>query len=104
MLRYECGATLPALQRRQLEQLDRRLDQGIELDGENIAAPDAGQRLRFVLGLLLRALPRGEDAALRGLCTWLGQRVPGLAVIHIHTRAQDLEVELEYAPGRGSDE
>src|SRR5690606_22761118 len=104
LLRFECGTSLPALQRRQLEQLDLRLDQGIELEGEVIARPDLGQRVRFVLGQLLRALQRDEDVAVRGLCTWLGQRVPDLAAIHIHTRAEHLEVELEYAPGRGSDE
>ena len=103
LLRFECGATLPALQRRQLAQLDLRLDQGVELDGERIARPDRDQRMRFVIGQLLHALQRGETPAVRGLCTWLGQRVPELSAIRIHTRAEALEVELEYGPGTGSD-
>lgn len=103
LLRFECGATLAALQRRQLDQLDLRLDQGFELDGEWIARPDRDQRMRFVIGQLLPVLQRGEAAAVRGLCTWLGQRVPELSAIRIHTRAEELEVELEYGPGAGSD-
>ncbi len=90
LLHFECAATLSALQRRQLAQLDQRLDQGFELDGERIGYPDRDQRVRFV-------------PAVRGLCTWLGQRVPELSAIRIHTRAEELEVELDYGPGAGSD-
>lgn len=103
LLRFQCGATLPALQRRQLAQLDLRLDQGFELDGEWIARPDRDQRMHFVIGQLLHALRRGEVPAVRGLCTWLGQRVPELSAIRIHTRAEELEVELEVGPETGSD-
>jgi hypothetical protein len=103
LLHFECGATLSALQRRQLAQLDQRLDQGFELDGERIARPDRDQRMRFVIGQLLRVLQRGEAPALRGLCTWLGQRVPELSAIRINTEGDVLEVELEYSPGTDSD-
>lgn len=103
LLRFERGATLPALQRRQLAQLDLRLDQGFELDGERIARPDRDQRMRFVIGQLLQVLQRGEAPAVRGLCTWLGQRVPELSAIRIHTRGDDLEVELEYGADEASD-
>jgi hypothetical protein len=104
LLHFECGATLPALQRRQLEALDTRLDQGIELEGESIPAPDRQQRARFVIGELLRALARDDADTVRGLCTWLSQRLPELAAIRISTREGDLEVELEYAPDEVSDE
>ncbi|MCW9059592.1 MAG: hypothetical protein OQL11_12025 [Gammaproteobacteria bacterium] len=103
LLHFECAATLSALQRRQLAQLDQRLDQGFELDGERIGCPDRDQRVRFVIGQLLHVLQRGEAPAVRGLCTWLGQRVPELSAIRIHTRAEELEVELDYGPGAGSD-
>ncbi|MCA1804824.1 MAG: hypothetical protein LC646_05670 [Xanthomonadaceae bacterium] len=103
LLHFECGATLPALQRRQLDALDARLDQGIELGGESIPAPDQGERVRFVIGLLLRALGRDDPGTARGLCTWLSQRLPELSAIRIITRGDDLEVDLECDADQASD-
>ena len=103
LLRYECGATLPALQRRQLDALDARLDQGFDLDGEVLGTPAHEQRARFVIGLLLQALWREEMVTARGLCTWLSQREPALRAIHVATRGDELEVELEYGTGEDSD-
>jgi hypothetical protein len=103
ILRFERGVTLPALQRRQLDELDFRLDQGIELDGERIAAPNRQQRIEFVIGLLVRALQRDDATALRGLSTYLSHRAPELTLIRVQSRGATVEVALEYGPGNGSD-
>ena len=102
-LSFSRGATLPALQRRQLEALDALLDQGIELEGASIPAPDRGQRAHFVIGQLLRALEHDELDTVRGLCTWLSQRLPELAAIRMDTRGDPLGVELEYDAEWASD-
>jgi hypothetical protein len=103
-LSFSRGATLPALQRRQLDALDARLDQGIELEGESIPAPDRRQRAHFVIGQLLRALQHDDLGMVRGLCTWLSQRLPELAAIRIDSCGDQLGVALEYDAGARSDE
>ncbi len=103
ILCFERSVTLPALQRRQLDELDFRLDQGIELAGEAIASPDRRQRIEFVIGLLIRALRRDDETALKGLSTYLSHRAPELAVIRLQTQEGVVEVELEYRSEPGSD-
>ena len=95
--------TVPALQRRQLDELDARLDEGIDLEGEHIDAPDRQQRARFIIGQLLRALTRDDEATARGLCTWLGCRLPELVAIRVSSREGELDVELDYADDGASD-
>ena len=103
LLRFTRSSGVPALQRRQFDALDRRLDAGIELEGEHIASPDPQQRVHFVIGLLLDALRRGDMTATRGLCAWLSQRLPALRAIRIEAREGDLEVALDYDAGMASD-
>ena len=103
VLRFDRSVTVPALQRRQLDELDFRMDQGIELAGAAIPSPDRQQRLEFVVGLLIRALQRDDETALRGLSTYLSHRVPELAVIRLQSLGEVVEVELEYQPLPGSD-
>lgn len=103
VLRFERSGTLPGLQRRQLDELDFRMDQGIELGGEAISEPDRQQRTRFVVGLLIRALQRDDSATVRGLSTWLSYRVPELAVIRLRQSGDEMmaELELNGEPGSG---
>jgi hypothetical protein len=104
LLHFTRGPTVPALQRRQLDELDSRLDEGIDLEGEHIDTPDRQQRARFVIGQLLRALARDDEATARGLCVWLVQRVPELVAIRVSTRGGVLDVELDYVDEGASDE
>lgn len=85
MLQFECGQGVPALQRRQLDELDFRMDEGFHLLGSFVESPDAGQRVHFVVGLLLRALERDDQSTVTGLCTYLANRVPTLAVVRAIT-------------------
>lgn len=95
VLCFQCSAGVPALQRRQLDELDFRMDDGIELDQRRIEAPDRIQRVHFVVGLLVRALARGDQDAVNGLCAYLANRMPELHAVQVQEQGGSVQVKLQ---------
>jgi hypothetical protein len=96
LLRFDRSRTLPGLQRRLLDQMDRHMDEGVQLGGEDVPLPDRIQRAHFVVGELLEAIGREDKVAIMHCCTYLAQRVPELALIRIEEQGDEFEVDLVY--------
>lgn len=93
---FERSVGVPGRQRQFLEQMDRDMDNGIELDGEWISDPDVKHRTHLVVGELLRALDRGNQALAATLCTYLVTRLPQLKGIYGMHDGQNVTVELDF--------
>lgn len=101
-LEYDRAATLAEDQFRYLERMDERMDQGIELDGGTLGAPDPLQRARFVAQQLMQAVQEGNEGLAAATCTWLAVRVPELRQVRAVRRDDGLAIDLvfdrDYAP------
>jgi len=70
----------PLVQRQQLflDRMDRDMDNGIDLDGQEKTSPDLLVRARFVANSLLQALEAENDSVAAATCAYLAVRLPGL--------------------------
>jgi hypothetical protein len=72
------------------------MDDGIVLDGQTIATPDASQRVRFVLGQLLTALAAGKTDFARTLLLYVASREPDLRAVWVTGDAASWTVDLDF--------
>jgi len=79
-----------------LEQMDLKMDQGIEVKGEVIPNPDQEARTRFVATSLANALAEGNENMAMAMVTWLGVRRPDLKQVKIFPGALGMKVDLDY--------
>lgn len=79
-----------------LDQMDLKMDQGIEVKGELIPNPDQEARTRFVATSLANALAEGNENLAMAMVTWLGVRRPDLKQVRISTGAMGMKVDLDY--------
>ncbi|MCG6871307.1 MAG: hypothetical protein LJE84_03370 [Gammaproteobacteria bacterium] len=87
---------LSASQRDYLAHMDVRMDQGIDLEGERIDAPDPLQRATFVARTLVLALLEEDQGIAAAACSWLGDRVPELTQVQARRDGEQVQVELVF--------
>lgn len=96
-IRFERARALSERQRESLDQLDRRMDrEGVELEGVNVAAPDLGQRARFVANRLVEAMMAEDEPRVAALVSYLADRLPDLKQIQVGIRDDQVMVDLVF--------
>ncbi len=95
-LEFDRGRSVPEEQLAYLEQMDRKMDGGVVLEGERIAQPDLEARTRFVAASLANALAAGRENLAMALTTWLGVRRPELKQVKISPGELGMTVDLDY--------
>ncbi len=96
-IRYDRARELTERQRESLDQLDRRMDQqGVELEGVQHAAPDLGQRARFVANRLVEAMRAEDEPRVAALVSYLADRLPDLQQIKVDIRDDQVMVDLVF--------
>lgn len=94
VLQYQRGKPLPILQQNYLSRMDRKMDAGINLHGEWIAAPESMQRAQFVARNMAQALQQGAEEQAAAMLTYLAQRLPELRAVRIDLQGDQLSAEL----------
>lgn len=94
VLQYDRSKPLPILQQNYLTRMDRRMDQGINLHGEWLSAPETDQRAQFVAQNMAQALQQGAEEQAAAMLTWLAQRLPELRAVRIDLQGDQLSAEL----------
>ncbi len=95
-LEYDRGKGLPHDQLQALDQMDHKMNAGINLDGKAIADPDPLQRAQFVALQLAQAVASGNETMAAATCTYLAQRVPELQQVDVKTTEQGLHFDLVF--------
>lgn len=93
---YEAKARLPGHQRQFLDDMDRDMDQGISLGGEQIEMPDAHQRLKYVVFKLIQGIEDSKSGLVKSTSAYLGSRQAGLIKIIISQQDEKQIVSLEF--------
>jgi hypothetical protein len=91
LLEYDRSKPVPGQQKRYLDNMDKRMDQGIELNGSMVADPDPTQRSQFVANSMINALFSENYSLAIAMCTWLAERIPELKQVQARG---DIETEM----------
>jgi len=96
LIEFDHAKPVPDNQLAYLDQMDRRMDDGIELQGEFIADPNGEQRAKFVAQNMAMLLGEGQDQAAVAMCTYLGVRRPALKQVKISSTGAGISVDLDH--------
>ncbi|CAA6818319.1 MAG: Unknown protein [uncultured Thiotrichaceae bacterium] len=83
ILEFDRSKPVPGQQRRYLDNMDSRMENGIQLNGDFIATPDASQRSQFVASSMVNALFAENYSLAIAMCTWLAERIPDLKQVQV---------------------
>jgi len=81
VLEFDRTKPVPGHQRQYLDNMDARMDAGIQLGDDFIKEPNALQRSQFVANSLVNSLLKKEDSVAVAMCTYLAKRMPDLQQI-----------------------
>ena len=95
-LEYDRTRTLPDHQAAYLEKMDRKMDEGILIDGETIANPDTGQRAQFVAANLVHAIKANDEQKAAAMCTYLADRMSDLKQVKIVEGEDGVSIDLVF--------
>lgn len=95
LLEFDRSKPVPGQQKRYLDNMDKRMDQGIELNGTFISNPDPTQRSQFVANSMINALFTENYSLAIAMCTWLAERIPELKQVQaIGDATAEMRVDL----------
>jgi hypothetical protein len=95
-IEYDRTKPLPAYQGAYLDKMDRKMDEGIEIDGQLIPKPDLGQRSQFVAANLVHAIKTDNEAVAAAMSTYLAVRMTDLKQVRIKEENEDISIELVF--------
>ncbi|ESQ09680.1 MAG TPA: hypothetical protein DDY14_02685 [Chromatiaceae bacterium] len=79
-----------------LKEMDRKMDQGVDLGGKLVSNPDLGQRAQFVAANLAHAIKTNNEAKAAAMCTYLAVRMTDLKQVKIREEGEDFSIELDF--------
>lgn len=95
-LEYDRDKALTDYQNTYLDKMDTQMDQGIEIDGETIEAPELNQKIQFVAANMLSAMKAGNEGMTSALCTYLATRLPDLKQVKITEQENNVSIDLVF--------
>ncbi len=78
-IEYDRRKPLPDHHGAYLDRMDRRMDEGIDVDGRLLPEPDRLERARFVAAQLAHAFATGNEELAAAMTTYLAVRLEDLA-------------------------
>jgi len=90
VLEFDRRKPVPGHQRQYLDNMDARMDNGIQLGNDFIETPNALQRSQFVANSLVNSLLSKQDSIAVAMCTYLANRMPELQQIKCESEESTL--------------
>lgn len=95
-LEYDRDKQLTDYQLTYLDSMDKKMDEGIVIDGENIKLPEQNQKIQFVAANMLSAMKEDNAGVTSSLCTYLAVRLPELKQIKIIEDAEGVSIDMVF--------
>ena len=96
-LEYDRNKPLPDHQAAYLQKMDRKMDEeGIDLGGEHVVAPEPQQRAQFVAANLATAITHNNEAVAAAMCSYLAVRLPELRQVKIEEQGDECSINLVF--------
>lgn len=95
-LEYDRHKPLSEYQADYLDNMDRKMDNGIVLGEETLEHPDVMQKVKFVSGNLLHAMKADDEAMSAAFCSYIATRMPDLDQVRITDINDEVSIELVF--------
>ena len=95
-LEYDRDKALTDYQLTYLEKMDKKMDAGINIDGEIIESPELNQKIQFVVANMLSAMKSDNEGVTSSLCTYLATRLPDLKQIKIEEQDEGVSIDMVF--------
>jgi len=95
-LEYDRDKALTDYQLTYLDKMDKKMDAGINIDGEMIESPELNQKVQFVVANMLSAMKSDNEGVTSSLCTYLATRLPDLKQIKINEEADGMSIDMVF--------
>jgi len=95
-LEYDREHGLSDYQKDYLDNMDQRMDSGIEMATETIENPDTMARVQFVAGNLLHAMKSGDETLCSAFCAYMAVRMPDLDQVRFSELNDEISIELVF--------
>ena len=95
-LEYDRDKALTDYQLTYLDEMDKKMDAGINIDGESIESPELNQRVQFITANMLSAIKSDNEGMTSAMCTYLATRLPDLKQIKIVEEGEDMTINMVF--------
>ncbi|MCK5002741.1 MAG: hypothetical protein KAS57_06930 [Gammaproteobacteria bacterium] len=95
-LEYDRDKALTDYQLTYLDEMDKKMDAGINIDGESIESPELNQRIQFITANMLSAIKSDNEGMTSALCTYLATRLPDLKQIKVVEEGEDMTIDMVF--------
>ena len=95
-LEYDRDKPLTDYQNTYLEKMDKQMDEGIQIDGQTIDAPEMNQKIQFVTANMLSAMKSENEGMTSALCTYLATRLPDLKQVKITEKGDAVSIDMVF--------
>lgn len=79
-----------------LDEMDKKMDGGIDIDGELVSSPELHQKIQFVTANMISAIKADNEAMTSALCSYLATRLPDLKQIKITEEGEGMSVDMVF--------
>ena len=93
-LEYDRDKPLTDYQLTYLDEMDKKMDNGINIDGEIIASPELNQKIQFITANMINAIKEDNGGMTSALCTYLAERLPDLKQIKIKEEGEEMSIDM----------
>lgn len=95
-LEYDRHEDLPIFHAAYLRKMDKKMDSGITLAGEQIENPDRDQRAQFVATTLYTAMKQNNLSLSQACTTYLAENLPELKQVKFDDSQGEVEIDLVF--------
>lgn len=96
VLEFDRSKSIPEIQSQYLDNMDDRMNEGIQLGEDFIAPPNPLQKAQFVANSMVNALLKQDYNQAIAMCTYLGVRLSDLKQVICNGRDDDNGIKIEF--------
>ena len=95
-LEYDRDKPLTDYQRTYLEKMDKKMNEGIEVDNLFIEKPNENEKAQFVVANLLSAMKSDNAGLTSALCTYIADGMPDLKQLKIDENEGEVSIDFVF--------
>jgi hypothetical protein len=95
-LEYDRDKALTDYQSAYLDDMDRKMDGGIQIGDAQLDNPDQSQRNQYIAANLLHAMKSGDESMSSALCTYLANRIPDMKQLRFTEVNGEVSIEMVF--------
>jgi hypothetical protein len=95
-LEYDRDKPLSDYQSAYLDEMDRKMDGGIQIGDAQLESPDQAQRNQYIAANLLHAMRSGNESMTSALCSYLASRIPDMKQLRYTEEDGKVSIEMVF--------